>query len=136
MNEFMWNRLKTDPGQRTLGELMQEREWAVQEIRRLRLEAMRFTQSPVGRKQAKHPQEDKSVTKPIAIAGRLIRLKEIKQLTGLSGSTIYKYVSEERFPKAVRLGMRSVAWRGEDILAWQQSRAEWQTMVGPTPLKS
>jgi hypothetical protein len=28
-----------------------------------------------------------------------------------------------------------VAWRGEDILAWQQSRAEWHTMVGPNRLR-
>ena len=60
----------------------------------------------------------------------------IKQLTGLSGSTIYKYVSEDRFPKAARFGERSVAWRGEDILAWQQSRAEWRTSVGPDRLRS
>jgi predicted DNA-binding transcriptional regulator AlpA len=65
-----------------------------------------------------------------------VRLKEIKQLTGLSTSTIYKYVNENRFPKAVRLGERSVAWRGEDVLAWQKSRAEWHTMVGPNRLKS
>jgi prophage regulatory protein len=66
----------------------------------------------------------------------LIRLKEIKQLTGLSCSTNYKYVSEDRFPKAVQLGERSVAWRGEDVLAWQRSRAEWRTSVGLTPLRS
>ncbi|MEA3139758.1 MAG: hypothetical protein QOK23_1927 [Gammaproteobacteria bacterium] len=32
----MLDRLCLDPGTRTLGELMQEREWAVGEIRRLR----------------------------------------------------------------------------------------------------
>ena len=53
MNDAMWDRLKTDPGQRTLGELVQEREWAVQEIGRLRLEFMRFTQSAQGRKDAR-----------------------------------------------------------------------------------
>ena len=78
--------------------------------------------------------DERPEKKSIPIAGRLIRLKEIKQLTGLSGSTIYKYVSEDRFPKVVRLGERSVAWRGEDILAWQQSRAEWRTMVGSNRL--
>jgi prophage regulatory protein len=132
----MWDRLKTDPGQRTIGELVQEREWAVQEIRRLRLEVMRFTQSAAGQRKQVHEQEQSSKSPIASIAGRLIRLKEIKQLTGLSGSTIYKYVSEDRFPKAVRLGERSVAWRGDEILAWQQSRQEWRTSVGPNRLKS
>jgi hypothetical protein len=49
---------------------------------------MRFTQSSIGRKQVQQPQDDQSAAMPIAIAGRLIRLKEVKQLTGLSGSTI------------------------------------------------
>jgi prophage regulatory protein len=136
MNEAMWERLRIDPGKRTLGELLQEREWALQEIGRLRLEVMRFTQSAEGRKQAQELKDEIPQTKALPIAGRLIRLKEIKHLTGLSTSTIYKYVNENRFPKAVRLGERSVAWRGEDIQAWQQSRAEWHTMVGPDRLKS
>ena len=32
----MLERLRTDPGHRTLGELLQDRQWAVQEIERLR----------------------------------------------------------------------------------------------------
>ena len=119
MNDAMWERLRTDPGQRTLGELLQEREWAVQEIGRLRLEVMRWTQSPAGRKQAQQPKDEGPEVRPLPIAGRLIRLKEIKQITGLSSSTIYNYIKEDRFPKAVRLGARMVAWRGADVLAWQ-----------------
>lgn len=65
MNEAMWERLKTDPSLRTLGELLQEREWAVQEIRRLRLELMRFTQSAQGRKQAREPQDETQQTNAV-----------------------------------------------------------------------
>ena len=72
---------------------------------------MRFTQSAQGRNQAQQLEDDKPESKAPPIAGRLIRLKEIKQLTGLSASTIYMHVSEDLFPKAVRLGPRSVAWR-------------------------
>jgi hypothetical protein len=40
----MLDRLCLDPGTRTLGELMQEREWAVSEIRRLRTDVSRLSQ--------------------------------------------------------------------------------------------
>ena len=39
----MLDRLILDPGTRTLGELLQEREWAVGEIRRLRLDLGRLS---------------------------------------------------------------------------------------------
>ncbi|WP_080477160.1 AlpA family phage regulatory protein [Vibrio cholerae] len=39
---------------------------------------------------------------------RLIRLKEVIELTGLSRSCIYKYIEEGRFPRNVPLGGRSV----------------------------
>jgi hypothetical protein len=38
----MLDRLSLDPGTRTLGELLQEREWVVSEIRHLRVDVDRF----------------------------------------------------------------------------------------------
>lgn len=35
---------------------------------------------------------------------RIIRLKEVMDLTGLSRSTIYKYIAEGQFPVPVPLG--------------------------------
>ncbi|KFF50376.1 MULTISPECIES: helix-turn-helix transcriptional regulator [Halomonadaceae] len=49
---------------------------------------------------------------------RLIKLKDVTSLTGLARSTIYKYISEERFPKPVSLGERNVAWVEEEIQDW------------------
>ncbi|KGE78553.1 helix-turn-helix transcriptional regulator [Halomonas salina] len=49
---------------------------------------------------------------------RLIKLKDVTSLTGLARSTIYKYISEERFPKPVSLGERNVAWVEEEIQGW------------------
>ena len=43
MSLDMLDRLILDPGTRTLGELMQEREWAVGEIRRLRSDVGRLS---------------------------------------------------------------------------------------------
>ena len=48
------DRLQIDPGERTLGQLLQEREGAVQGIGRLRLEILRLTQSAAVRRQAQH----------------------------------------------------------------------------------
>lgn len=52
---------------------------------------------------------------------RLMRRKEVEQVTSLSRSTIYKYMSEGIFPKPVRLGSR-VAWKESDIRDWIESR--------------
>ncbi|MFL0789216.1 MAG: helix-turn-helix transcriptional regulator [Prochlorococcus sp.] len=48
----------------------------------------------------------------------LMRLPEIKQLTGLSKATIYRYMDNGTFPRNVCLGERSVAWRGSDVSEW------------------
>lgn len=53
-----------------------------------------------------------------AMQTRLIRLKEVMTLTGLSRSGIYKYISEDRFPENVSLGGRAVAWVESEIQQW------------------
>jgi prophage regulatory protein len=49
---------------------------------------------------------------------RLIRLKEVQHRVGLGRSTIYRWMSEGRFPKPVQLGGHAVAWSQEDIDDW------------------
>ncbi|MCX2788329.1 AlpA family phage regulatory protein [Vibrio sp. Sgm 5] len=41
---------------------------------------------------------------------RIIRLKEVIALTGLSKSSIYRYADGKAFPQSVQLGARSVGW--------------------------
>lgn len=53
---------------------------------------------------------------------RIIRLPEVKSTTGLSRSTIYKMMSEGRFPATVRLGAKSVGWREAEVQQWIVSR--------------
>jgi prophage regulatory protein len=115
MNEIMWERLKSDPGSRTIGELLQEREWAVQEIRHLRTIALKFSET---RRKYVEAADD-----PVApsVAGRFLRLREVMAITGLSRSTLYARIRAGRFPNVVRLGIHAVAWRGDDIIAWQKS---------------
>lgn len=48
----------------------------------------------------------------------LIRLPEVMARTGLSRSTIYLYIDKGNFPKAIKIGLRAVAWRKEDVDNW------------------
>ncbi len=52
---------------------------------------------------------------------RILRIKEVTRLTGLSESTIYAMVEVGTFPKPIRLGKRSVGWRASDVYAWLQA---------------
>lgn len=49
---------------------------------------------------------------------KVLRLPEVKSLTGLSRSTIYLRISNDDFPKPISLGGRSVGWLEADIQAW------------------
>jgi len=55
---------------------------------------------------------------------RILRLKEVIHLTGLSKSTIYDRMQTGDFPKAVPLGGRIVGWSDEEINGWIQSKIE------------
>lgn len=49
---------------------------------------------------------------------RLIRLAEVKQRVGLSRASIYKRMSEGRFPKSRSLGSRCAVWIESEIDNW------------------
>jgi prophage regulatory protein len=114
----MLDRLSLDPGTRTIGELMQEREWAVGEIRRLRMDLGRLSR----KEKAESIEEEMEQTQgldPRLHAQRLLRLAEVSMMVGLKRSSIYRYVSEGSFPAPIRVGERSVRWKLADVLAWR-----------------
>jgi prophage regulatory protein len=53
---------------------------------------------------------------------RFIRRRTVEDRTGLSRSTIYQMMQEGRFPKAVRLSARAVAWPEAEINDWLNAR--------------
>ena len=55
------------------------------------------------------------------MALRIMRLSEVKAVTGLSKTTIYRFEKEGRFPLRVSLGERSVGWFEDDIESFLQS---------------
>ena len=123
----MLERLRLDPGSRTVGELFQERQWAVQEIERL---------NGLGRRQAstrairgaaavnvhddRQSQPDKS-TRPLqdTSAIKLLKLSEVSNIVGLARSTIYMKIAHGEFPPGIRVSARARRWRLADIVAWQ-----------------
>jgi prophage regulatory protein len=62
-----------------------------------------------------------SATIATARPERLLRLPEVRQLAGMSTSTLYLKMSRGEFPSPVRIGSRAVAWRSSDVAAWQAS---------------
>lgn len=49
---------------------------------------------------------------------RLIKMPEVRRITGLSVSEIYRRVERGQFPKQIRVGPKSVAWVEREIFAW------------------
>ena len=56
------------------------------------------------------------------ISQRIIRLPQVKELTGLSRSTIYALMKTYTFPRAISLGPRAVGWVEYEVVAWVATR--------------
>lgn len=52
---------------------------------------------------------------------RLIRLPQVKTMTGIGKSTIYDLMRTGRFPASVKLGRRAIAWVEEEVHQWIDS---------------
>ena len=53
---------------------------------------------------------------------RLIRRKEVQAKTGLGASSIYAMMKQGKFPKAITLSERRVAWIESDVDQWIAER--------------
>ncbi len=51
-----------------------------------------------------------------------IRLCQVKQMTGLSKSTIYRLEALGVFPKRVKLSTRASAWKASEVARWLAER--------------
>ena len=60
---------------------------------------------------------EKGPTEPRRVT-RLIRLPEVQHRVGLGRSTIYRWMSEGKFPRPVHLGGYAVAWSEQEIEIW------------------
>ena len=52
----------------------------------------------------------------------LLNLRDVTSRTGLSRSSIYRLIDEGDFPKAVKLGKRTLSWPDTEIEDWIQAK--------------
>lgn len=57
-------------------------------------------------------------------AERLIRIDEVKRLTGISTATLYRKISAKEFPRPVQLGVVARAWPLSEVQGWIARRME------------
>lgn len=53
---------------------------------------------------------------------RLMRIREVLQLCGLSCATLYREIKLHSFPAQVKLSARSVGWLQDDVMKWLEAR--------------
>ena len=49
---------------------------------------------------------------------KLLKVKEVAQIVGLSRATIYIEVKLGRFPRPRKVASKAVRWREDEILQW------------------
>jgi prophage regulatory protein len=52
----------------------------------------------------------------------IIRIKQVKERTGLSRSTLYTLIKEGKFAAPIPIGARCVGWLSSDIDTWINAR--------------
>ena len=53
---------------------------------------------------------------------KLLRVKQVSELTGIAVSTIWKYVKLQQFPQPFKLSMRCTVWDSNEVDAWIQKQ--------------
>ncbi|MBE9607866.1 helix-turn-helix transcriptional regulator [Chitinilyticum piscinae] len=52
---------------------------------------------------------------------RILRMKDVTAITGISKSSIYRHIQSGHFPQSIRLSQHAVGWRSDQIEAWMNS---------------
>jgi prophage regulatory protein len=63
----------------------------------------------------------------------ILRLPQVRRITGLSRSSIYAMQESNHFPQSLKLGARAVGWLESEVRAWLVSRAENRGTIGILP---
>lgn len=51
-----------------------------------------------------------------------LRLNKVKEITGLSRSSLYQMMDRGLFPRSINIGPRAIAWTDASINEWIESR--------------
>ena len=52
---------------------------------------------------------------------RLLRLRDVERITGMSRASIYRLMQDGDFPRPVKIGSTAIKWKQSDIAAWIES---------------
>ena len=55
-------------------------------------------------------------------AGNVVRLPEVRRMTGLGRSTIYRLQADQQFPQSIKLSIRAVGWLEREVQEWLAER--------------
>lgn len=55
---------------------------------------------------------------------KILRLKDVLGITGLSRATIYVHMSQGNFPHNINLGKGSIGWLESEVQDWIQVRVQ------------
>jgi prophage regulatory protein len=58
------------------------------------------------------------------MSNRVVRLPTVKEITGLSRSSIYLRMSKREFPQSISLGDRAIGWLESDIEQWLEDKIQ------------
>ncbi len=60
---------------------------------------------------------------------KLLKIRQVMAMTGLARSTVYKYCSDNGFPKPIQLGKRNSAWLEKEVCGWIAERVNQRDMA-------
>jgi prophage regulatory protein len=55
---------------------------------------------------------------------RILRLPQVRAMTGLGKTTIYGLEAARRFPRRIRIGCRAVGWVEGEVASWIKEQTE------------
>lgn len=56
------------------------------------------------------------------MSNKIIKLDSVKELTTFSASTVYRLISQGKFPKQIKLSERSSGWLEQEVLDYLDNR--------------
>ena len=65
------------------------------------------------------------------VLDRLLNLREVKILTSLSKTSIYRFVRAGSFPQPYSIATNRVAWSAHEIAAWRRARRAMPRRTAP-----
>lgn len=65
---------------------------------------------------------NRSESQPVNVANPMVDVKTLSRTVGVSVPTLYRWMSEQGFPRPIKLSARCSRWPMADIEAWIESR--------------